>query len=75
MHSYEEYNEPIQKLIKIMKDDYPNGFELCINKIGADLKNNQTVQCYLGEDFIKEECGDGGLSMEDIQKEMRSMGY
>lgn len=68
MHSYEEYNEPIQKLIKIMRDDYPNGFEIRINGFSAELVNNQMVQCYVSEDAMKEYCCMPNLSMEEIMK-------
>lgn len=68
MHTYEEYNEPIQKLIKIMRDDYPNGFELHINSFSAELTNNQMVRCFTNEDFLKEYCAGGNLSMEEIIK-------
>ena len=43
MHSYEEYQKPIQEIIKIMRDDYPNGFEMRINGFSAELVNNQMV--------------------------------
>ena len=53
MHSYEEYNEPIQKLIKIMKDDYPNEFILEINSFSAELKSNLSCRIFLEEDENK----------------------
>ena len=66
MHSYEEYNKPIQELIKIMKDDYPNGFELHINSFSAELVNNQMVRCFTSEDALKEYCAGDHLSMKEI---------
>lgn len=54
MHSYEEYNEPIQKLIKIMKDDYPHEFILEINSFSAELKSNLSCRVFLEEDEDKE---------------------
>lgn len=56
MHTYKEYNEPIQKLIEIMQDDYPNGFELHINSFSAELINNQTVRCFTNEEALKRSC-------------------
>ena len=50
MHTYEEYNEPIQKLIQIMKDDYPNEFILEINSFGAELKLNLSCRVFLKEE-------------------------
>ncbi len=66
MHNYEEYNEPIQKLMKIMRDDYPNGFQLHINSFSAELINNQTVRCFTNEEALKEYCAGGHFSMEEI---------
>lgn len=47
MHSYEEYNKPIQELIKLMKDDYPNDFILEINSFSAEIKSNLSTQVFL----------------------------
>lgn len=55
MHSYEEYNEPIQKLIKIMKDDYPHEFILEINSFSAELKSNLSCRVFLEEDENEKE--------------------
>ena len=52
MHSYDEYNKPIQTLIKLLQDDYPNGFELHINSLSAELVNNQIVQAYVSDDLM-----------------------
>ena len=68
MHSYEEYQKPIQEIIKIMRDDYPNGFEMRINGFSAELVNNQMVQCYVSEEAMKECCCMTDLSVEQIMK-------
>lgn len=47
MHTYEEYNKPIQELIKIMEDDYPHDFILEIGSFGAELKSNISVRTFL----------------------------
>ena len=47
MHTYEEYNKPIQELIKIMEDDYPHDFVLEIGSFGAELKSNINVRTFL----------------------------
>lgn len=39
MHSYEEYNKPIQELIKLMQDDYPNDYILEIDSFSATLNS------------------------------------
>ena len=70
MHCYEEYDELIQKLIKIMKDDYPNGFEMRINSFSAEIVNNQTVQTYLAEDRRN---GDGGVNIGAVGEILRNM--
>ena len=68
MHTYEEYNKPIQELIKIMKDDYPNGFELHINAFSAELVNNQMVLSFIDNEVLKGCCSTEHLSMEEIIK-------
>lgn len=53
MHSFEEYNKPIQELISFMQDDYPNGYILEINAFSAELKNNITCATYLDDETQK----------------------
>ena len=53
MHSFEEYNKPIQELISFMRDDYPNGYILEIDSYSAELKNNFTCTTYLNEETMK----------------------
>lgn len=67
MHSYDEYNKPIQTLIKLLQDDYPNGFELHINSLSAELVNNQIVQAYVSDDLMQN-YSSINLSMEQILK-------
>lgn len=50
MHTYEEYNEPIQKLIQIMKDDYPHEFILEIDSFSAELKSNLSCRVFLADE-------------------------
>lgn len=75
MHTYEEYNKPIQELIKIMKDDYPNGFELHINGFNAELVNNQIVLTFIDDEVMKNCCSTEHLSMEEIMKNIKDMGF
>lgn len=55
MHTYEEYNEPIQKLIQIMKDDYPHEFILEINSFSAELKSNLSCRVFLADEEKQEQ--------------------
>lgn len=70
MHSYEEYQKATQQVINLMKDDYPNGFEMRINKFGAELVNNQTVATYLNEDLIKDYCDTAPIKVESFFKRL-----
>ncbi len=75
MYSYKEWNEPIQKLITLMHNEYPNGFELKINGFGAELVNNQMVHTYVNDEVMKECCCCANLSMEEIMSNLKDMGY
>ena len=75
MYNYEEWNKPIQELIKLMHNEYPNGFELRINGFSAELVNNQMVQTYVNEEAWKECCSCANLSMEEIMNNLKNMGY
>lgn len=70
MHCYEEYDEIIQKLIKIMKDDYPNGFEMRINSFSAEIVNNQTVQTYIDKD-IRNNCS--GIDISTVGEVLKNI--
>lgn len=50
-HSYEEFDKPIQELIKLMEDDYPNDFELVINSTGAEIRSTLSTMNFLNEKF------------------------
>lgn len=52
-HFYEEFDEPIQKLIKLMEDDYPNDFELIINSTGAEIRSTLSTMNFLSEKLKK----------------------
>lgn len=52
-HFYEEFNEPIQELIKLMEDDYPNDFELIINSAGAEIRSTLSTMNFLSEKLKK----------------------
>lgn len=54
IHDWEEWNEPIQKLIKLMKDDYPNEFVLEITKLGAEIKLNSSIRFFASNEMTKE---------------------
>jgi hypothetical protein len=49
-HCFEEVNKPIQELIQIMRDDYPNGFELVITPIGAEIRSTLTTLVFSSVD-------------------------
>ena len=52
-HFYEEFNEPIQELIRLMEDDYPNDFELIINSTGAEIRSTLSTMNFLSEKLKK----------------------
>ena len=54
IHDWEEWNEPIQKLIKLMNDDYPNEFVLEITKLGAEIKLNSSIRFFASDEIAKE---------------------
>lgn len=54
IHDWEEWNEPIQKLIKLMNDDYPNEFVLEITKLGAEIKLNSSIRFFASNEITKE---------------------
>lgn len=54
IHDWEEWNEPIQKLIKLMNDDYPNEFVLEITKLGAEIKLNSSIRFFASNEIAKE---------------------
>ena len=53
MHSHEEYNKPIQELMSLLKDDYPNDFELKINSYSAELIYNASIRTFISEEEMK----------------------
>lgn len=38
-NSREDWNKPIQELIRMMNEDYPNGYELVITTAGAEIRS------------------------------------
>ena len=75
MYSYEEWNKPIQELIKLMHNEYPNGFELRINGFGAELVNNQMVHTYMNDEIAKEYYNGINFSMEEIINNLKDIGH
>ena len=45
--SYEDWDKLIQPLIELMTKEYRNGYELVITPIGAEIRQNNTVQTFL----------------------------
>lgn len=41
-NSREDWNKPIQELIRMMNEDYPNGYELVITTAGAEIRSTLT---------------------------------
>lgn len=68
MHSYEEYNEPIQKLISLMKDDYPNDFILEINSFSATIKSNLSTRVFLEEKSLSKQTSKSTYSERSPKK-------
>lgn len=54
IHDWEEWNKPIQELIKLMNDDYPNEFVLEITKLGAEIKLNSSIRFFASNEIAKE---------------------
>ena len=51
---YEEFNKPIQELMKLMAKRYPHDFELVISSFGADIQSTHTYMNFINEDAIQE---------------------
>lgn len=51
-HNYEDWSKPIQELIQMMRDDYPNDFELTITPIGAEMRSTLTTRVFAPADDI-----------------------
>lgn len=49
-HNYEDWSKPIQELIQMMRDDYPNDFELVITPIGAEIRSTLTTRVFAPTD-------------------------
>jgi hypothetical protein len=49
-HNYEDWSKPIQELIQMMRDDYPNDFELVITPIGAEMRSTLTTRVFAPAD-------------------------
>lgn len=49
-HNYEDWSKPIQVLIQMMRDDYPNDFELIITPIGAEMRSTLTTRVFAPAD-------------------------
>jgi hypothetical protein len=45
-YSREEWDEKLQEIIKMMEEDYPNGYELVINSFSAEIRSNLTTMCF-----------------------------
>lgn len=68
IHDWEEWNEPIQKLIKLMNDDYPNEFVLEITKLGAEIKLNSSIRFFASNEITKELEEQTVLKLKDEDK-------
>lgn len=53
-HDRQEWDDAIQKLINMMADDYPNGFELVITSFSAELRTNNTIMCFTKNNLLKD---------------------
>ena len=50
-YNYEQIDEHIQWLIKMMETEFPNGYELTIDSTGAEIRNKQTYLNFLNKRF------------------------
>lgn len=81
-HCYKDLDKPIQELMKILQEEYPNGFELLIGPDYAQLRHTSTELNFLSES-LKFNKGTGiGMGtghsefFETLAKEFRDkMGY
>ena len=63
-HCYEEFDRPIQELIVLMEDDYPNGYEIVITPVGAEIRSTLTTTNFLNKRYREEQA---------ISKEFQNM--
>ncbi len=49
-YNYNQINEHIQWLIKMMDIEYPNNYQLVINNIGAQIRNTQSALIFIRND-------------------------
>ena len=50
-YQYEEIDKHIQWLIKFMKEEYPNNYELIIDSNSGTIRSNLQAQVFLREDL------------------------
>lgn len=73
-NSREDWNKPIQELIHMMNEDYPNGYELVITTTGAEIRSTLTDMVFTDDSLTAklrsminpEECQDVMKKTEHI---------
>lgn len=82
-NSREDWNKPIQELIRMMNKDYPNGYELVITTAGAEIRSTLTDMVFT-DDFLTaklraminpEECRDVTKKSERICERCKFLKY
>lgn len=51
-NSREDWNKPIQELIHMMNEDYPNGYELVITTAGAEIRSTLTDMVFTDDSLV-----------------------
>lgn len=54
-HCYEEFDRPLQELMMLMEDDYPNNFEIVITPIGAEIRSTLSTMHFLNKRYREEQ--------------------
>lgn len=53
-HNREEWDDILQKLMTMMEDDYPVGYELVVNSFGAEIRSTLTDMCFTKKHVLKD---------------------
>ena len=68
-YSKNQWNEKLQEIMKMMEEDYPNGYELIITGFSAEIRSTLQTMCFINnEGMFKEKNMD-----KDINKTMRNV--
>ena len=82
-YSRGDWNKPIQELIRMMNEDYPNGYELVITTAGAEIRSiltdmeftDDSLTAKLRSMINPEECRDVTKKAERICERCKFLKY